>query len=59
MIIKKSVLGMLPITLLSSGLALAQDQSAPASSGADAASNQLDRVVITTTKRATLLQDTP
>lgn len=59
MIIKKSVLGMLPITLLSSGMALAQDQTAPASAGSDAASGQLDRVVITTTKRATLLQDTP
>ena len=59
MIIKKSVLGMLPITLLSSGMALAQDQTAPASVPTDAGSSQLDRVVITTTKRATLLQDTP
>ena len=64
---RKLALGMVPITMLSGSMALAQEKPAAptaadktaATAEADVAGGQLDKVTITTTKRATLLQETP
>ena len=64
---RKLAFGMVPITVLTGGMALAQEKppatppgtAAAARTEADGASGQLDKVTITTTKRATLLQETP